>query len=78
MGWICYLVQLATGCGIRALHQPIEEILSSIYAHFDISAKRCEIFKEFAEFTDSETLKILRYCAIRWLSLLTLASSPRF
>lgn len=36
MGCICHLVQLATGCGIRALHQPIEEILSSIYAHFDI------------------------------------------
>ncbi|CAM4733382.1 unnamed protein product [Leuciscus chuanchicus] len=36
MGCICHLVQLATGCDIRALHQPIEEILSSIYAHFDI------------------------------------------
>ncbi|XP_061838153.1 zinc finger protein 862-like isoform X1 [Nerophis lumbriciformis] len=71
MECICHLVQLATECGIKALRQPIEDILSSIYAHFDISAKRCEIFKEFVEFTDSETLKILRYCATRWLSLLT-------
>ncbi|XP_061897879.1 uncharacterized protein LOC133646469 [Entelurus aequoreus] len=63
MGCICHLVQLATGWGIKALHQPIEDILISIYAHFDI--------REFVEFADSETLKILRYCATRWLSLLT-------
>ncbi|XP_061784362.1 uncharacterized protein [Nerophis lumbriciformis] len=71
MGCICHLVQLATGCGIKALRQPIEDILSSIYAHFDISAKPCKIFKEFVEFTDSETLKILQHCETRWLSLLT-------
>ncbi|XP_061738203.1 uncharacterized protein LOC133539903 [Nerophis ophidion] len=71
LGCICHLVQLATGCGIEALRQPIEDILSGIYAHFDISAESCEIFKEFVEFTDSETLKLLRYCATSWLSLLT-------
>ncbi|XP_061783213.1 uncharacterized protein [Nerophis lumbriciformis] len=70
-GCICHLVQLAAGCGIPALRQPIEDILSSIYTHFDISAKLCEISNEFVEFTDSETLKILRDCASRWLSLLT-------
>jgi hypothetical protein len=36
VGCICHLVQLATGCGVKALRQPIEEVLSSIYAHFDI------------------------------------------
>ncbi|XP_061887882.1 uncharacterized protein LOC133638881 [Entelurus aequoreus] len=70
-GCVCHLVQLAAGCGIQALRQPIEDILSSIYAHFDISAKRCEISNEFVEFADSETLKTLRDCATRWLSLLT-------
>ncbi|KAJ4927964.1 hypothetical protein JOQ06_015764 [Pogonophryne albipinna] len=71
IGCICHLVQLATGCGIKALHQPIEEVLQAIYSHFDISAKRCELYKEFVEFTDTDTLKLLRYCATRWLSLLT-------
>ncbi|XP_061885006.1 uncharacterized protein LOC133635755 [Entelurus aequoreus] len=71
VGCICHLVQLATECGIEALRQPIEDILSSIYAHFDISAQCCEIVKEFMEFTDSETLELLRYCATSWLSLLT-------
>ncbi|KAJ8333719.1 hypothetical protein SKAU_G00410380 [Synaphobranchus kaupii] len=36
VGCICHLAQLATGCGIKALHQPIEEVLQSIYNHFDI------------------------------------------
>ena len=36
IGCICHLVQLATGCGIKALHQPIEEVLQAIYSHFDI------------------------------------------
>ncbi|KAJ4927154.1 hypothetical protein JOQ06_014890 [Pogonophryne albipinna] len=60
IGCICHLVQLATGCGIKALHQPIEEVLHAIYSHFDISAKRCELNKEFVEFTDTDTLKLLR------------------
>ncbi|KAJ4946593.1 hypothetical protein JOQ06_024257 [Pogonophryne albipinna] len=71
IGCICHLVQLATGCIIKALHQPIEEVLQAIYSHFDISAKRCELYKEFVEFTDTDTLKLLRYCATRWLSLLS-------
>lgn len=33
------------------------------------SAKRCELYKECVEFTD--TLKLLRYCSTRWLSLHT-------
>ncbi|MGH0155151.1 UNVERIFIED_CONTAM: hypothetical protein FKN15_028445 [Acipenser sinensis] len=32
---------------------------------------RCEIYMEFVEFTDSDTLKLLRYCSPSWLSLLT-------
>ncbi|XP_042610129.1 uncharacterized protein LOC122143633 [Cyprinus carpio] len=34
-------------------------------------AKRCELYKEFVEFTDSDSLKLLRYCSTRWLSLLS-------
>jgi len=38
---------------------------------FVFSAKRCELYKEFVEFTDSDSLKLLRYCSTRWLSLLS-------
>lgn len=71
LGCICHLVQLATGCGIKATKLPVEDILVGIYTHFDKSAKRCELYKEFVEFTDSDNLKLLRYCSTRWLSLLT-------
>ncbi|KAL6476210.1 hypothetical protein MHYP_G00147090 [Metynnis hypsauchen] len=71
LGCICHLVQLATGCGIKAAQVPVEDILVGIYTHFDKSAKRCEIYKEFVDFTDSDHLKLLRYCSTRWLSLLT-------
>ncbi|KAL0978021.1 hypothetical protein UPYG_G00164880 [Umbra pygmaea] len=71
LGCICHLVQLATGCGIRAAQVPVEDILVGIYIHFDKSSKRCEVYKEFVDFTDSDHLKLLRYCSTRWLSLLT-------
>jgi hypothetical protein len=35
------------------------------------SAKRNELYKEFVEFTDTDKLKLLRYCSTRWLSLHT-------
>ncbi|XP_028296540.1 uncharacterized protein LOC114458355 [Gouania willdenowi] len=71
LGCICHLVQLATGCGITAAQVPVEGILVEIYTHFDKSAKRCEIYKDFVDFTDSDHLKLLRYCSTRWLSLIT-------
>ncbi|XP_034965228.1 uncharacterized protein LOC118082233 isoform X2 [Zootoca vivipara] len=71
LGCICHLVQLATGCAIRAAQVPVEDILVRIYTHFGKSAKRCEIYKEFVDFTDSDHLNLLRYCSTRWLSLLT-------
>nr|XP_034963510.1 uncharacterized protein LOC118081241 isoform X1 [Zootoca vivipara] len=57
LGCICHLVQLATGCAIRAAQVPVEDILVRIYTHFDKSAKRCEVDKEFVDFTDSDHLK---------------------
>nr|XP_034963326.1 uncharacterized protein LOC118081165 isoform X1 [Zootoca vivipara] len=71
LGCICHLVQLATGCAIRAAQVPVEDILVRIYTHFDKSAKRCEISKDFVDFTDSDHLELLRDCSTRWLSLLT-------
>ncbi|XP_054601663.1 uncharacterized protein [Nothobranchius furzeri] len=71
LGCICHLAQLATGCAIKAAQVPVEDFLVGIYTHFDKSAKRCEIYKEFVDFTDSDHLKLLRYCSTRWLSLLT-------
>nr|XP_054588381.1 uncharacterized protein LOC129153197 [Nothobranchius furzeri] len=71
LGCICHLTQLATGCAIKAAQVPVEDVLVGIYTHFDKSAKRCEIYKEFVDFTDSDHLKLLRYCSTRWLSLLT-------
>lgn len=35
LGCICRLVQLATGCGMKAAKVPVEEILVGIYTHFD-------------------------------------------
>lgn len=35
------------------------------------SAKRCELYKGFVHFTDSNALKLLRYCSTRWLRFLT-------
>uniref|UniRef100_A0A8C6LN13 Uncharacterized LOC107389530 n=1 Tax=Nothobranchius furzeri TaxID=105023 RepID=A0A8C6LN13_NOTFU len=71
LGCICHLAQLATGCTIKAAQVPVEDILVGIYTHFDKSAKRCEIYKKFVDFTDSDHLKLLRYCSTQWLSLLT-------
>ncbi|XP_047211240.1 uncharacterized protein LOC124861488 [Girardinichthys multiradiatus] len=62
---------VSKGCGIRAAQVPVEDILVGIYTHFDKSAKRCELYKGFVDFTDSDHLKLLRYCSTRWLSLLT-------
>ncbi|XP_047226593.1 uncharacterized protein LOC124871367 [Girardinichthys multiradiatus] len=36
-----------------------------------LSANRCELYKGFVDFTDSDHRKLLRYCSTRWLSLLT-------
>ncbi|XP_060794493.1 uncharacterized protein LOC132897129 [Neoarius graeffei] len=71
VGCICHLAQLATGCGIKAMKAPVEDLLVGIYSHFDKSAKRSEIYKEFVNFTDTEHLQLLRYCSTRWLSLYT-------
>ncbi|RXN02294.1 AC9 transposase [Labeo rohita] len=54
LGCICHLVQLATGCGIRAAQVPVEDILVGIYTHFDTSAKRCEVYKEFVPLREVE------------------------
>ncbi|XP_059179856.1 CB1 cannabinoid receptor-interacting protein 1b isoform X1 [Centropristis striata] len=70
LGCTCHLVQLTTCCGIRAAQVPVEDILVGIYTHFDKSAKRCEVFKEFVDSPHSDQLKLLRYCSTRWLSLL--------
>lgn len=33
------------------------------------SAKRKETYKEFQDFTDTDSMKILKHCQTRWLSL---------
>ncbi|XP_056457461.1 uncharacterized protein LOC130391378 [Gadus chalcogrammus] len=71
VGCVCHLAQLATGCGIKAMKAPVEQLLVGVYSHFDKSAKRNELYKEFVEFTDTDKLKLLRYCSTRWLSLHT-------
>ncbi|KAF7200794.1 transcript variant X1 [Nothobranchius furzeri] len=71
LGCICHLAQLASGCAIQAAQVPVEDFLVGIDTHFDKSAKRCEIYKEFVDFTDSDHLQLLRYCSDRRLSLLT-------
>ncbi|KAL6459468.1 hypothetical protein MHYP_G00329400 [Metynnis hypsauchen] len=42
LGCICHLVQLATGCGIKAAQVPVEDILVGIYTHFDKSHEEVE------------------------------------
>lgn len=35
VGCICHLAQLATGCGIKAIKAPVEDLLVGVYGHFD-------------------------------------------
>ena len=70
LGCICHLANLAVGVGVKKFHLPVEDLLVDIYFHFDKSAKRSEIYKEFQGFTGVESEKILKYCSTRWLSLL--------
>ena len=68
---ICHLANLAVGVGIKKLPLAVEDLLVDVYFNFHKSAKRSEIYIEFLEFTMVESVKILKYCSTRWLSLLT-------
>lgn len=34
VGCICHLAQLVTGCGIKAIKAPVEDLLGGVYSHF--------------------------------------------
>ena len=69
VGCICHLANLCVGAAVKTLPVKVDDMLVSIYYHFQKSSKRKEEFKEYEHFTDTEPLKILKHAATRWLSL---------
>jgi hypothetical protein len=47
----------------------VENLISKVYNHFCISAKRLKELKSCYEFTENEYSKILKHVFTRWLSL---------
>ena len=69
IGCICHLANLCCVHGVKQLPLPVEELLIDVFFHFNHSAKRKEIYREFLEFCDVAPLKILKHATTRWLSL---------
>lgn len=69
VGCICHLANLCCGSAVKQLPIAVDDLLIDIYFHFNKSTKRVEEFKEFAAFTEVDSLKILKHCTTRWLSL---------
>ena len=47
----------------------IEELARDVYAHFHLSSKRTELYREFQHFCEVEPHKLLKPSVTRWLSL---------
>lgn len=64
----CHSCALALSHATSALPRNLEQIVKESYNYFAFSSKRCNEFKEFQDFTESQQYRMLRFYSIRWLS----------
>lgn len=70
VGCACHLAHLCAKKAAKELSVYVEQMVIDLFYHFDKSLKRKEILKEYREFCDVETCKILKHSSTLWLSLL--------
>lgn len=66
----CHLAHLCAKKAAKELSMDVEQLVINLYYHFDKSSKRKELLKEYQEFCNVETRKILKHSSTRWLSLM--------
>ena len=64
----CHLIHLASSYAALKLPKSLEDLCRDVYAHFSISSKRQDAYKEFQEFFEVEPHKLLSPGQTRWLS----------
>ena len=70
VGCACHLAHLCAKKAAKELSMDVEQLVINLYYHFDKSSKRKELLKEYQEFCNVETRKILKHSSTRWLSLM--------
>lgn len=66
----CHVAALCAADACKTFPKFIEQLCRDIHSHFSHSCKRLQLYKEFQEFVEADTLRILQLCSTRWLSLL--------
>ena len=66
----CHVAVLCATNACKTFPKFIEQLCRDIHSHFSHSCKRLQLYKEFQEFVEADTLRILQLCSTRWLSLL--------
>lgn len=66
----CHLAHLCAKKAAKELSMDVEQLVINLYYHFDKSSKRKELLKEYQEFCNVETRKILKHSSTRWLLLM--------
>ena len=64
----CHSCALAVSHACAKLPRNLEQVVKEVYKYFALSSKRCNKFKEFQDFTESQQHRMLRFYSIRWLS----------
>ena len=70
VGCACHLTHLCASKAAKELSVDVEQLVIDLYYYFDKSSKRKEILKEYQQFCNVETRKILKHSSTRWLSLM--------
>ncbi|XP_055922702.1 uncharacterized protein LOC129953478 isoform X1 [Eupeodes corollae] len=69
MRCVCHSFHIVASNALRFIPDEVEICCREIYAHFNCSAKRQNILKEFQEFCNVKPHKMLHPSQTRWLSL---------
>ena len=67
----CHVAALCAAYACKTFPKFSEQLCRNIHSHFSHSCKRLQLYKEFQEFVEADTMRILQLCStVRWLSLL--------
>uniref|UniRef100_H3AMP9 HAT C-terminal dimerisation domain-containing protein n=1 Tax=Latimeria chalumnae TaxID=7897 RepID=H3AMP9_LATCH len=69
LGCACHMAHTCAQDAAKTLSVSAENIIIAIFYYFDKSCKRKEELKQFQEFCNVESRKILKHVSTRWLSL---------
>lgn len=68
-GCTCHLIHLSASKAALKLSVKVDELLIDIFYYLEQSSKRKKMLAEFQSLHGADTLKILKHCSTRWLSL---------